>query len=158
MPESVRFVIDIFLSLFSVFFGFLLAMWFHNHNTKKAHEESVKKILLSLHDELGDINSEAARHIEKNTIMDNYIPIPVWDAIVHSSILLEMVEMKFYTEVITAYSAIGRFNQKYDVSNENNLKLLQIDIIEHTAEAGEAIDSYLEGVKKNERRKEKRKV
>ena len=138
-------VMDALVTILGAFVGFLLAMILQKATEKKQKKQVFQKILKSLYDELREMHEMACECAENETLMEKDFLIPAWTAVISSSVILEIIDQfDLYKKIIAAYSVYGRFNKKYGVVDMSDSLKLQDYVITYSAEAANAILSYIE--------------
>lgn len=123
-------VLDLFVSIVGAFVGFGFALFLDKQNIKQKRKSTIKKALSSINEELIDISSSIEKYLLSNKVLEQEIPIPAWEAVLYSGILLDLIEYPGYNGIINVYSAIISFNKfLYNASSENKQERMR-DILD----------------------------
>ena len=135
----ISFIFDLTNSVIGAFLGFLLAMYLQSRTDRKASKKQINAVMASLREELLDLSESLREYIDIREALEQRIPMPILDAIMHSGVILEMAGTPIYSSVVCVYSLIERFNETWQ--NCNSDKILE-EMREIAKVSGDIVDSF----------------
>ncbi len=119
-------IITIVGGVFSSFLGLFAALYLQRRTEREAEAKRLAVILTSVADELSDISASLKKYISRQQVVDRVILTPNLDALMHSGMLVELVEAAVYPYVIDAFSMITRLNEeKGSISDEERMGFME---------------------------------
>jgi hypothetical protein len=103
-------VIEIAGGILSSFLGFFLALYLQRRTERENKDKRIAIIVMSISEELADISLSLRKYIEKEQIINRTILTPNYDALMHSGMLIELIEKDIYPYIIDGFSMVKRLN------------------------------------------------
>ena len=144
------FFIQLLIQFLGAFFGFLFAAVLAGISGKRNEKRKIKKIVQSLIEELEDIVKPLRKYVDNNHVLSSRISTPTWDALQYSGLTIELIEKKYFYDLIMAYSLIKEFNDNHLFGKD-----IKIEDIKNIFETCERALTQLNTEKKGKKGKKK---
>ena len=140
---------EIVYAFVGAFFGFLLAMYLDSHADKRAQKKKIRLVVKSIRMELFYIHQDLLPYVTAKIPPERRrIPTPVWDAVLSTGFILDLIERGIHESVLAVYSDIKHFNYRQSLAPSDEMMCVTVKIEGESEKAIRQLDCFIEGRKK----------